>query len=104
MSGLNPRLILWIVNFLVNLSQTVCHQAALLSSPHCFHQLHSRALPDCFHQLSTSIVLSPLLFALYTDDCTGTATTPIIKYSDDSAMEDLSNSDSVYFVEVVKVQ
>ena len=27
-------------------------------------------------------------------------TTPIIKYSDDSAMEDLSHSDSVYFAEV----
>ena len=93
MPSLNPRLILWTVDFLtVNRSQTVRHQAALSSSP------------DCFHQLSTSIVLSPLLFPLYTDDCTGTATTPIIKYSDDSAMEDLSNSDSVYFVEVVKVQ
>ena len=26
-------------------------------------------------------------------------TAPVIKYSDDSAIEDLSNSDSVYFVE-----
>ena len=26
--------------------------------------------------------------------------TPVIKYSDDSAMEDLSNSDTVYFAEV----
>ena len=33
--------------------------------------------------------------------CTGTDTTPIIKYSDDSAVEDLSNSDFVYFTERV---
>ena len=45
-------------------------------------------------------VLSPVLFTLYTNDCTGTDTTPIIKYSDDSGIEDLSNSDSVYFAEV----
>ena len=46
------------------------------------------------------IVLSPILFTFYTNDCTGTDTTPIIKYSDDSAVEDLSNSGSVYFAEV----
>ena len=34
-------------------------------------------------------VLSPVLFILYTNDCTGTDTTPIIKYSDDSGIEDL---------------
>ena len=45
-------------------------------------------------------VLSPIPFTLYTNDCTGTDTTPIIKYSDETAIEDLSNSDSVYFAEV----
>ena len=45
-------------------------------------------------------VLSPLLFTTNTNDCTGTDTTPVIKYSGDSAIEDLSNSDSVYFAEV----
>ena len=44
-------------------------------------------------------VLFPILFTLYTNDCTGTDTTPVIKYSDDCAIEDLSNSDSVYFPE-----
>ena len=43
--------------------------------------------------------LSPILFTLYTNDCTGIDTTPIIKSFDDSAMEDLSNSDSVCLVE-----
>ena len=86
--NVNPRLILWIVNFLVSCSQTVRHQATLLSS--------------C--SVSTSslqgTVLSPIFFIRYTNDCTGTDTTPVIKSSDDSAMEDLSNSDSVYFAEV----
>ena len=40
------------------------------------------------------------LHSLGTNDCAGTDTTPVIKYSDDSAIEDLSNSDSVYFAEV----
>ena len=31
-----------------------------------------------FHRLSTSTVLSPVLFTLYTNDCTGTDTTPVI--------------------------
>ena len=83
----NPRLILWIVDFLVNHSQTVRHQAVLSS----------------FHFICTGFpqgtVLSPILFTLYTNDCTGIDTTPIIKSFDDSAMEDLSNSDSVCLVE-----
>ena len=45
-------------------------------------------------------VLSPILFTFYTNDCAGTDTTPVIRYSDDSATEDLSNSYSVYFSEV----
>ena len=44
-------------------------------------------------------VLSPIFFTLYANDCTGADITSIIKYSDDSATEDLSNSDSVYFAE-----
>ena len=39
----------------------------------------------------------PGLFTLYTNDCRGMDITPVIKYSDDSAIEDLSNSDDVYF-------
>ena len=45
-------------------------------------------------------VLSPVLFTLYTNDCTGTEVTPFVKYSDDTALEDLSNSDANYFAEV----
>ena len=72
----------------VNCSQAVRHQVAL-SSP--------LSISTGFPQ---GTVLSPVLFTLYTNDCTGTDITPIIKYSDDSAMEDLSNSDSVYYAEV----
>ena len=84
----NSRLIFWIVDFLVSRSQTDHHQAALLSS-----RFISTGSPQ-------GTVLSPILFTIYTNDCTGTDTTPIIKYSDDSAIEDLSNSDSVYFAEI----
>ena len=79
----NPRLILWIVNFLVNHSQTVYHQAALLSS--CSISIGS----------PHGTVLSPIL--LYT----GTDTTPIIKYWQ-FCNRNPSNSDSVYFAEVEK--
>ena len=84
----NPRTILSIVDFLVSRSQTIRHQAVLSSS-------HSIATGS-----PQGTVISPIIFTIYINDCTGTDTTPIIKYSDDSAMEDLSNSDSVYFAEV----
>ena len=61
-----PRRILWIVEFLVNRSQTVRHQAVLSSS---------RSISTGSPQ---DTVLSPILFTLYTNDCTGTDTTPII--------------------------
>ena len=84
----NPRLFLWIVDFRASRSQTIRHQAVFSSSCSI-----STGSPQ-------ATVLSPILFTLYTNDCTGTDTTPIIRYSDDSSMEELSNSDSVYFAEV----
>jgi hypothetical protein len=86
----HPKLILWIVSFLVNRSQSVRFQNALSSTTST-----STGSPQ-------GTVLSPFLFTLYTNDCTGTDTTPLIKYSDDSALEDLSNSDAIYFDEVKK--
>jgi hypothetical protein len=88
--NVSPRLILWICSFLVNRSQSVRFQQALSST-----QSTSTGSPQ-------GTVLSPVLFTLYTNDCTGTETTPLIKYSDDSALEDLSNSDAVYFEQVRK--
>ena len=86
--GVDHRLTLWIVNFLVDRTQSVRFQAALSS------------------QLQTSTgapqgtVLAPVLFTLYTNDCSGSSITPFIKYSDDTALVDLSDSDTVYFDEV----
>ena len=86
--GVDHRLVLWIVNFLVNRTQSVRFQAALSS------------------QLETSTgapqgtVLAPVLFTLYTNDCTGSSITPFIKYSDDTALVDLSDNDTIYFEEV----
>ena len=87
----NPRLILWIVDFLVNRSQTVRHQAVLSSS---------RSISTGSPQGTVSSLFFKLNFLHYTNGCIGTDTKPIIKYSDDSAIEDLSNPDSVYFAEV----
>ena len=63
--------------------------------------MHISIFPPTLHN-ALSILLFPVLFTLYTVDCTGTDTTPIIinKNSDDSAIEDFSNPDSVYFAEV----
>ena len=92
--GVNPRLILRIVDFLVNSSQTFRHPTALSSSCSI-----STGSPQ-------GTVLLPFFFlfffTLYTNECTGTDTTPKIKYSDDSATDDLSNSDLVYFAEFEK--
>ena len=64
--NVNPRLILWIVDFLVNRSQTVRHQASLSSS---------RSISTGSPQGS---VLSPVLFTLYANDYTGTDTIPVL--------------------------
>ena len=84
--NVNLSLILWIVNFLVNHSQTVCHQTVLSSSPYISTRF------------SQGTVLSPILFTICTNDCTGSDTTPVIKYSGDSAVEDLSNCFIFIFV------
>jgi hypothetical protein len=86
--NVTPRLILWIVDFLVNRTQSVRFQKALSS-----FRPTSIGAPQ-------GTVLSPVLFTLYTNDCSGTDSTLLIKYSDDTALEDLSNSDVTYFAEV----
>ena len=86
----NPRLILWIVSFLTNRTQSVCFQRCLSSCK------------TTFTGSPQGTALSPVLFTLYTNDCTGSLNTPLIKYSDDSALQDLSNSHSVYLKEVDK--
>ena len=79
-----PKLIRWIVDFLVNRSQSVRFQHAISDS--C---ITSTGAPQ-------GTVLAPALFTIYTNDCSGSSLTPVIKYSDDTAIQDLSNSDSIY--------
>ena len=79
-----PKLILWIVDFLTNRSQTVSFHQALSDS-----RSTSTGAPQ-------GTVLSPVLFTLYTNDCSGTDLTPVIKYSDDTAIQDLSNSNLTF--------
>jgi len=86
----NPKLILWIVSFLTNRTQSVCFQGCLSNSR------------TTYSGSPQGTVLSPVLFTLYTNDCVGSPVTPLIKYSDDSALQDLSNSHSVYVEEVNK--
>ena len=76
---------LWIVHFLLNRTQSVRFQSVLSS-----HLCTSTDVPQ-------GTVLAPVLFTLYTNDCRGTDIIPLIKNSDDSAIEDLSNSDDVHF-------
>ena len=47
-------------------------------------------------------MLSPILFTLYTNDCVGTDITPLIKYSDDSAIENISDSEIPYYFNEVE--
>ena len=86
----NPRLILWITDFLRNRVQMVRYHSVTSSTLLC-----STGAPQ-------GTVLSPVLFTFYTNDCTGNDDTLFIKYSDDTAIEDLSNSDSVYFDAVAR--
>ena len=47
-------------------------------------------------------MLIPVRFTLHTNGCRGTDKKSVIKYSDDSAVEDPSNCDAVYFNGVAK--
>ena len=85
----NPSLILWICSFLLHRSQSVRFQSMLSSC-----RSTSTGAPQ-------GTVLSPVLFTLYTNDCRGTPLCPLIKYSDDSALQDLPNSHSHFLEQVL---
>ena len=88
--SVKPSLVLWIVRFLVDRTQNVVFQSSMSSL-----RRTSTGAPQ-------GTVLSPFLFTMYTDDCRGSLTCPLIKFSDDSALIDLSNDDSLYFSQVSK--
>ena len=84
----SPKLIRWITDFLVNRTQSVRFDHAISNS-----LTTSTGAPQ-------GTVLSPVLFTLYTNDCSGSELTPVIKYSDDTAIQDLSNSATIYQQEI----
>ena len=89
--NIRPKLVIWIINFLGHRKQFVRLKGVL----------------SVERSISTSVpqgcVLSPVLFTLYTNDCTGTVNTFFIKYSDDTAIVDLSNSIPHYIAEVERL-
>ena len=86
--NINPKLVIWIINFLSHRKQFVRSKGVLSGE-----RSISTGVPQ-------GCVLSPVLFTLYTNDCTGTENTIFIKYSDDTAIVDLSNSIPHYMDEV----
>ena len=93
--GVDSRLVLWVIDFLVNRVQFVrCHNSLtgqpVMSSPCITHT----GTPQ-------GTVVSPVLFTMYTDDCRcESAASHLVKYSDDTALVDLSNSHSHFTAEV----
>ena len=83
-----PKLVIWIINFLSHRKQLVRFKGVLSGE-----RSISTGVPQ-------GCVLSPVLFTLYTNDCTGTENTIFIKYSDDTTIVDLSNSIPHYIEEV----
>ena len=81
--SVSSRLTLWLTSFLVNRFQSVRFQSVVSSL-----KSTSTGSPQ-------GTVLSPVLFTIHTNDCIGSDSTLLVKYSDDTAVEDLSNSDSV---------
>jgi len=86
--NVNPRLVMWVVSFLVKRFQSVRFHNVLSSV-----KTTSTGSPQ-------GTVLSPFLFTMYTNDYKGSDVTQLIKYSDDTALQDLSNSHCVYLKEV----
>ena len=86
--NISPKLVIWIINFLSHRKQFVRFKGVLSGE-----RSISTGVPQ-------GCVLSPVLFTLYTNDCTGTENTIFIKYSDDTAIVDLSNSIPHYIEEV----
>ena len=86
--NISPKLVIWIIKFLSHIKQFVRFKGVLYGE-----RSISTGVPQ-------GCVLSPVLFTLYTNDCTGTENTIFIKYSDDTAIVDLSNSIPHYIEEV----
>ena len=85
--GIFPKIVIKIINVLCHRKQSVRFKGVLSEE---------RSISTGVPQGS---VLSPVLFTLYTNDCTVTENTIFIEYSDDTAIVDLSNSIAHYMAE-----
>ena len=85
--SISQKLVILIINFLCHRKQFVRFKGVLSGERSC-----STGVPQ-------GCALSHVLLTLYTNDCTGTENTIFIKYSDDTAIVDLSNSIPHYIAE-----
>ena len=88
--NISPKLVIWIINFFCHRKQFVRYKGVLSGER------------SIYTGLPQGCVLSPVLFNLCTNDCTGTENTIFMEYSDDTAIVDLSNSIPHYIEEVVR--
>ena len=90
--NVGPTLILWLIDFLVNRSLVVRYKNVLSHV-----KTTSTGAPQ-------GTVLSPVFFNIYTDDFRSSSSIcSLNKYSDNSALADLSNSDSHFEQQVTEV-
>ena len=89
--GVESRLNLWILDFLVNRTQFVkCHSVETGRTVFSSSRVTCTGTPQ-------GTVVSPVIFTLYTDDCRSRmANIDLIKYSDDTALVDCTNNDTDY--------
>ena len=113
--SVNPHLSLWITNFLTNRTQSVKYTASCQPPPPSTSNTSSKnkratVAPQTSKQTSMKTintgapqgtVISPFLFTLYTNNCkSNNEDNTLIKFSDDTAMIDISDDQMSYENEV----
>ena len=92
--SINPHLSLWVTNFLTDRTQSVRYRNKIARAEQTSTKTINTGAPQ-------GTVISPFLFTLYTNDCTShSQQASIIKFSDDTAIIDTSDSHTSYEREV----